>query len=97
MRYLWLFFTLFIGVSHSLQTYVDEKRFARKQNTTWYYLLTFSNEYYFTVKVLSLRTFLATNLFTLCRLWNNCTRDDALWLYSMIETISYLDPLRTIT
>ena len=95
MRYLWLlFFILCIGVSHSLQTYVDEKRFARKQNTAWYYLPSPS-----VTSIISLgqSTFAADFLWLrTCLLYadfiNNCTRDDSLWLYSMIDTISYLDP-----
>ena len=80
-------------VLHFFQNYVDEERFAQQNTNLVLSSLTTSNEYYFIgtkyfrADFLWLRTCLLYADFV-----DNCKREDALWLYSMIETISHLDP-----
>ena len=61
------------------------KRFARKQNTTWYYLSPLATSIISLGKVLSLRTFSGYELVYSMPTCEQLYRDDALWLYSMMR------------
>ena len=95
MRYIpWIFFFVFFICFHSYQSYVDEERFTQQKDIKWYYLpspqatsMLSLGQKHFTADFLWLRTCLLYADFV-----ENCTREDALWLYSMVDTISYLDP-----
>ena len=95
MRYIqWILFIFCMISFHSYQNYVDEERFSQQKDIKWYYLpspqatsMLSMGQRNFAADFLWLRTCLLYADFV-----ENCTREDALWLYSMVDTISYLDP-----